>query len=305
MKKFLSILLIFVLAFTLAGCEEEEEGYVRPDVLEVQLIPSRDMETLEAQRQPLEDLLEAALGMEVNVTVATDYNALIEGMASEQIHVGFLASTAYVLAADEGAAEVILKSLRYEVDDSGAKMTEDPLVDYYVSQLLVGADSGITGVMDLVGKTIAISSFTSTSGFVWPANLLADAGIDVEEDVTWTNAAGHDAAIIAILNGSADAAFTFKDARFLVAGDYPDVYDDVIFLQDTTEIPNDTISVIPNLDPYLVQAIKLAFLSIANNEESLTVLRDIYSHEGLTEALDSDYDVVREYLERQKAWSFE
>jgi len=305
MKKFFSILLIFVLAFSLAGCKEEEEGYVRPDVLEVQLIPSRDMETLEAQRQPLEDLLEAALEMEVNVTVATDYNALIEGMAAGKIHVGFLASTAYVLAADEGHAEVILKSLRYEVDDSGAKMTEDPLVDYYVSQLLVAADSGITGVEDLDGKTIAISSFTSTSGFVWPANLLADAGMDVENDVTWVNSAGHDLAIIAILNGSADAAFTFKDARFLVADEYPDVYEDVLFLQDTTAIPNDTISVMTNLDPYLVQAIKLAFLSIAGNEESLTVLRDIYSHEGLVTALDSDYDVVREYLERQKAWSFE
>lgn len=304
MKKLLVFLLSFGLVFSLSACADEEE-FVRPDVLEVQLIPSRDAAVLEAQRAPLEALLEARLEMEVNVTIATDYNALIEGMASGQIHVGLLATTAYVLAADEGHAKVILKSLRYDVDDDGVKLLDEPLVDNYKSQLLVAADSGIESVADLVGKTIAISSFTSTSGFVWPANLLADAGIDPETDVTWINAGGHDNAILAILNGSADAAFTFKDARYLVADDYPNVYDDVLFILNTSAIPNDTISVIPNLDPFLVQAIKLAFLSIADSPEGLQIIQDVYSHEGYAVAVDSEYDIVRTFLERQKAWSFE
>ena len=305
MKKLLVLFLSLGLVLSLSACGEDEVEFVRPEVLEVQLIPSRDAAVLEAQRAPLEALLEARLEMEVNVTIATDYNALIEGMASGQIHVGLLATTAYVLAADEGHAEVILKSLRYDVDDDGVKLLDDALVDNYKSQLLVAADSGIETVADLEGKTIAISSFTSTSGFVWPANLLADNGIDPQSDVTWINAGGHDNAIISVLNGDADAAFTFKDARFLVVGDYPDVYTDVLFKLNTSAIPNDTISVIPNLDPYLVQAIKLAFLSIADSPEGLAIIQEVYSHEGYAVAVDSDYDVVREYLERQKEWDFE
>lgn len=302
MKKVLIAFALLLSVFTLAACGGSDT--VNPDVLEVQLIPSRDAAVLDAQRGPLEEILEEELGMEVNVTVATDYNALIEAMASGQVHVGLLATASYVLAKEEGAAEVILKSLRYDVDDNGNTLEDQPLVDGYKSQLIVGADSGITGVADLVGKRIAISSFTSTSGFVWPANLLADNGIDPESDVTWVNAGGHDNAVLAVINGDADAAFTFKDARTLVAGDYPNVNDLVIFLQDTENIPNDTIAVIPNLDEDLVQRIKEAFLAISEDPEQIAVMTAIYNHLGYAVAVDSEYDVVRTYLERQESWSF-
>ncbi|MBN2558137.1 MAG: phosphate/phosphite/phosphonate ABC transporter substrate-binding protein [Clostridia bacterium] len=306
MKKLLAVVLAVVLIATLfAGCQT---GKIKPDVLEVQLIPSRDASVLDAQRKPLEDLLEAQLGMDVNVTVATDYNALIEGMASEQIHVGLLATTAYVLAADEGSAEAILKSLRYDVDDEGKRLTDAPLVSGYKSQLVVHKDSGITSVADLKGKKIAISSFTSTSGFVWPANLLADNGLNPETDVQWINAGGHDNAILAVFNGEADAAFTFKDARTLFEEEdnYAAIKDTVRFISDTSEIPNDTISVIPNLDNKLKEDVKKAFIAIAESEEGLAIIRAIYSHEGYAEAKDSDYNEVRTYLARQKEWgSFE
>lgn len=299
MKKFLLAVLVLFVFIGVVGCSNDD--YVNPEVLEVQLIPSRDSAVLDAQRAPLEALLEAELDMEVNVTVATDYNALIEAMASGQVHVGLLATASYVLAHDEGAADVILKSLRYDVDDNGNLLTDQPLVDGYKSQLVVAADSGIETLEDLVGKGIAISSFTSTSGFVWPANLLADKDIDPELDVTWVNAGGHDAAILALVNGQADAAFTFKDARTLVVGDYPNINELVIHLQDTESIPNDTISVIPNLDPDLVQAITDAFLAIAADEDGIAIMDAIYSHKGYAVATDDEYDIVRTYLERQKS----
>jgi phosphonate transport system substrate-binding protein len=282
------------------------EDVVNPDVLEVQLIPSRDAAVLDAQRAPLQNLLEAELGMDVNVTVATDYNALIEAMASEQVHVGLLATTAYVLAADEGAAEAILKSLRYDVDDNGNLLTDAPLVSGYRSQLIVAKDSGITGVKDLAGKKIAISSFTSTSGFVWPANLLADNGLNPETDVEWLNAGGHDNAVLAVYNGEADAAFTFKDARNLFSSEdfYADLQENVVFIRDTSEIPNDTISVIPRLDEDLKERVRQAFLNISADPEGVAIVRAIYNHEGYAPAIDSDYDEVRVYLERKDEWDF-
>lgn len=302
MKKAFLALTLLLGVFVLAACGGSDT--VNPDVLEVQLIPSRDAAVLDAQRGPLEEILTEELGMDVRVTVATDYNALIEAMASGQVHVGLLATASYVLAKEEGAAEVILKSLRYDVDDNGNLLTDQPLVDGYKSQLIVGADSGIEGVEDLAGKRIAISSFTSTSGFVWPANLLADNGIDPESDVTWVNAGGHDNAVLAVINGDADAAFTFKDARTLVVGDYPDVNDRVLFVQDTENIPNDTIAVIPNLDPDLIEAIQAAFIAISEDPEKIAVMTAIYNHLGYATAEDSEYDIVRTYLDRQEEWEF-
>jgi len=303
MKKVLSIILALVLfAAMFAGCQGS--GSIKPDTLEVQLIPSRDASVLDAQRKPLQDLLEAELGMPVNVTVATDYNALIEAMASEQVHVGLLATTAYVLAADEGAAEAILKSLRYDVDENGNQLKDQPKVSGYYSQLLAHKDSGITKVEDLAGKKIAISSFTSTSGFVWPANLLADYNIDPESGVEWINAGGHDNAVLAVYNGEADAAFTFKDARTLFEGEdnYQSIRETCKFIMNTSIIPNDTISVIPNLNNKLKEDVKEAFMNIAAQEEGLEIIRAIYNHEGYEEAKDSDYDEVRTYLERKDSW---
>ena len=306
MKRIIAIVLVLVFALAVfAGCAKDD-GILKPEVLEVQLIPSRDASVLDAQRKPLQDLLEAELGMDVNVTIATDYPALVEAMASEQVHVGLLATTTYVQAADEGSAEVILKSLRYDVDDEGNDLTDKPLVSGYYSQLIVHKDSGITSVEDLKGKKIAVSSFSSTSGFIWPANLLADHGLNPETDVEWINAGGHDNAVLAVFNGEADAAFTFKDARTLFEEEdnYQEIKDTCVFLMNTTIIPNDTISVIPNLDPKIKDKVKQAFLNIASTEAGLEIIRAIYSHEGYAEAKDEEYAKVREYLKRKDEWSF-
>ncbi|MBN2658151.1 MAG: phosphate/phosphite/phosphonate ABC transporter substrate-binding protein [Spirochaetales bacterium] len=307
MKKNLFLMVLIALLLTTgAYAKGSEDSVVKPEVLEVQLIPSRDATYLDAQRLPLQQLLEAQMGMKVNVTVATDYNALIEAMASEQVHVGLLATTAYVLAADEGAAEAILKSLRFDVDDNGALMKDKPLVSGYKSQLIAAADSGIKSVKDLAGRKIAIASFTSTSGFVWPANLLADNGIDPESGVEWINAGGHDNAVLAVYNGDADAAFTFKDARNLFDKEsfFDDLMKKVVLITNTSLIPNDTISVIPGLDPDLKKKIADAFIAISEDPKGHEIVFGIYSHEGYAPAKDSDYNEVRTYLERKNQWDF-
>ncbi|HZK10313.1 MAG TPA: phosphate/phosphite/phosphonate ABC transporter substrate-binding protein [Clostridia bacterium] len=325
MKKFLSIAMIALLVFTLAACtdeasetesaqeetaetQEEEEEVVEEalviETLKVQITPSKDAARLDAQRKPLQDMLEEKLAMPVEVSIGTDYSATIEAMRSGQIHVGFLAPTQYVLAHGQDAADVILKSLRYDVDDNGDKLEDAPLVDNFRSQLVAATDSPINSVQDLKGKTIAVASFTSTSGFVWPANLLADSGLDPQADVEWVNVGGHDLAIQAVYNGETDAAFTFKDARFVLKEEHPDVYDKVRFVLDTEGIPNDTISVIPQMDQELRDRIADAFLSIVDEEEGLEVFRLIYEWEGFAKAQDSDYDIVRTYLQRQEEWDF-
>jgi len=291
-----------VLLAALLSCGDA--GVVRPEVLEVQLIPSRDQEYLNAQRAPLQELLEKELGMKVNVTVATDYNALIEAMAAKKVHVGFLATTSYVLAADEGHAEAILKSLRYDVDDQGNLLMDQPLVDGYKSQLVARADANIKSVQDLKGRKVAVASFTSTSGFVWPANLLADNGLDPQKDVTWVNAGGHDKAILAVFNGEVDAAFTFKDARNSFKNEpfYNDLMQKVVFVLNTSNIPNDTISVIPSLAPELKTKIQNAFINIMKDPAGAEIMRKIYSHEGYAPVKDEEYAQVRTYLKRKDSW---
>ena len=283
---------------TQAATEPAPAGYV-PETLTVQFVPSQNADTLEAKAKPLEKLLSDKLGIPVKVSISTDYNTIIEAMASKKVDVGFLPPTAYVLAKDKGAAEVILQAQRFGVqDDTGAPT--DELVDYYKSMIIVKKDSDIKSIEDLKGKKIAYQNVTSSAGFVWPAAKLLDAGIDPLKDVTPVTVKGHDQGVIAVLNGDVDAAAIFQDARTIVAKDYPNVFKDTRVLTYTEKIPNDTISVRSDMSPEWSEKIQNAFIELGQDETSRAIIFDIYSHQGYVKSEDSIFNIVREYGEKVK-----
>ena len=283
---------------TQATTEPAPAGYV-PETLTVQFVPSQNADTLEAKAKPLEKLLSDKLGIPVKVSISTDYNTIIEAMASKKVDVGFLPPTAYVLAKDKGAAEVILQAQRFGVqDDTGAPT--DELVDFYKSMIIVKKDSDIKSIEDLKGKKIAYQNVTSSAGFVWPAAKLLDAGIDPLKDVTPVTVKGHDQGVIAVLNGDVDAAAIFQDARTIVAKDYPNVFKDTRVLTYTEKIPNDTISVRSDMSPEWSEKIQNAFIELGQNETSRAIIFDIYSHQGYVKSEDSIFNIVREYGEKVK-----
>src|SRR5699024_538335 len=114
-----------------ASGSDSEEGDEMEE-LTVQFVPSQNADTLEAKAKPLEKLLGDELGIPVKVSVSTDYNTIVEAMKSDKVDVGFLPPTAYVLAEEQDAAEVIIQAQRYGVNDEDGSPT-DELVDSYKS----------------------------------------------------------------------------------------------------------------------------------------------------------------------------
>ncbi|MGX4668700.1 phosphate/phosphite/phosphonate ABC transporter substrate-binding protein [Cerasibacillus sp. JNUCC 74] len=298
--KFLGLALLFIVLLSACGDKGDnakaEKGDEKLDKLTVQFVPSQNADTLEAKAKPLEKLLSDELDIPVEVSVSTDYNTIIEAMASEQVDVGFLPPTAYVLAKEKGAAEVLLQAQRYGVNDDGSPTEE--LVDSYKSIFIVNKDSDIESVADLKGKKIGYQNVTSSAGFVWPAATLLEAGIHPLKDVEPVTLKGHDQAIISLLNGDVDAAVTFQDARNVVVKDYEDVFEKTRIIEFTEPIPNDTITVRPEIDDKMKKTITDAFIAIGKDEEGRKIIREIYSHEGYVESKDSNFDMVREYEEK-------
>lgn len=281
-----------------AETDKAAEGYV-PTELTVQFVPSQNADTLEAKAKPLEKLLGDKLGIPVKVSVSTDYNTIIEAMASNKVDVGFLPPTAYVLAKEKGAAEVILQAQRFGVNDETGAPTEQ-LADSYKSMIIVKKDSPIQSVEDLKGKKIAYQNVTSSAGYVWPAALLLDRGIDPLKDVQPITVKGHDQGVLAVLNGDVDAAAIFQDARNTVAKDYPTVFEDTRVLAFTEPIPNDTIAVRTDMNADWTAKIKQAFIDIGKDPQGHEIIKEIYTHEGYVESDDSKFDIVREYGEKVK-----
>lgn len=301
MKKTLVTLLALVLSVSLLSACGKESGsgeYV-PEKLTVQFVPSQTADTLEAKAKPLEALLQERLGIPVEVSISTDYNTIIEAMASKKVDVGFLPPTAYVIAKEKGAADVILQAQRFGVQDDTGAPTEE-LVDSYKAMIIVKKDSPIQSISDLKGKKMAYQNVTSSAGFVWPAGKMLEENIDPLKDVDPVTMKGHDAAVIAVLNGDVDAAAIFQDARNVVSKDYPQVFEDTRVLTFTEPIPNDTVTVRSDMSQEWREKIQQAFIDIGKDESGHAIIKDIYSHEGYVKSEDKIFDIVREYGEKVK-----
>ncbi|ERI92565.1 phosphate/phosphite/phosphonate ABC transporter, periplasmic binding protein [Clostridiales bacterium oral taxon 876 str. F0540] len=301
-KKYLTLgLSLAVAGSMLTGCgpkKEQPKSAYTPKELRVQFVPSQAAETLEAKAKPLEKLLGDKLGIPVKVSVSTNYNTIIEAMSSKQIDVGFLPPTAYVLAHDKKAADVLLQAQRYGVKEDGSNT--DQLVDNYKAMIVVKKNSSIGSLQDLKGKKIAWQDVTSTAGYIYPAAEMKKAGIDPEKDVQGVTVKGHDKGVIAVLNGDVDAAAVFEDARNNVKKDFPNVFNDTKVIYRTQGIPNDTIAVRSDMDEAWKDKISQAFIDIAKDPEGQKIVKDIYTHVGYVKSSDKNFDVVREY---QKAVS--
>ncbi|AST91439.1 phosphate/phosphite/phosphonate ABC transporter substrate-binding protein [Sutcliffiella cohnii] len=309
MKKLLTVMLVAILAVALAACgtsnngnnagtnnagtnngagSGEEAGTEKPDKLIMGFVPSTESDKIADTVEPLAERLSEILGVEVEGSVMTNYTALVEAMGSGKVHIGFVPTFAYIQANERYDIEVILKSIR-----NGSSS--------YKAQYLVRADSGIESFADLEGKIWAFGDITSTSGFLFPAvQLMQEFDIDstdaLQQDFfAQTVAVGsHDNAALTVLDGDADVATTFDDVRDVLEADYPEVKEELVVLGYTDPIPNDTISVIPSLDPAFVEEIKQAFLSFNDDEEMIEIMNDVYRWTGIDEASDEEYDIVRD-----------
>jgi len=207
-------LLVLALAVLLAACGQEPppegapsaeatEGV--PDPLAVGLIPNVAPDEQRARYRPLEEYLEGALGVEVELFVASDYAGVVAAMAADRLDLAYLGGVTYVQAEQQ----VDVTPLVTEVDrETGARE--------YVSVIVVRDDAPFTGLDDVLaaGGRFAMGDVASTSGSLYPRIMLIDAGARCDArrltvcpplaSVDFTG--GHDAAAQAVLAGHADAA---------------------------------------------------------------------------------------------------
>ncbi|WP_353948578.1 phosphate/phosphite/phosphonate ABC transporter substrate-binding protein [Sporolactobacillus sp. Y61] len=300
MKKILAVMMACALVFLLAACGNNDSASGdsgsngnKKEIKELTMgfVPSQEADQIADTVKPLSDYLSKKLGVPVKAQVMTDFSGLVEGMRSGTIDIGFTNPFGYVQAADRANAEVLVKAIRLGSDT-------------YRAQFVVSANSKLKSVDDIAktkGLKWAYPDPLSTSGYLFPGSLLMDKGVkNLETFYTQQAAGGHDSAVLAVYNGQADFATTFEDARTVVKKDAPDVMDKLKVIGYTDKIPNDGVSVSKDMPEEWKTKIKNAFMSINDDKEALKVMNDVYSWDGVAEATDKDYDIVRTVYERFK-----
>lgn len=297
MKRLKFLVIYLVITIIVSGCsnidnvKHPKEAYT-PKSLTVGFIPSQNAQILNAKVKPLQQLLSDELEVPVKVHIATNYNTMIEGLKSKKIDIAFISPVSYTLAHDAHAADVLLKSKGYLVDNKGNQTHH--LVDYYRSQIVVRKDSNINHLKDLKDKKIALQDVESTSGYIYPLASLMEKGIK-KSDIQIQQVKGHDQGLIALLNHDVEAVATYQDARADLKKDDPDIYQETKVIYRTKKIPNDTISVRNDMSNKWKNKISQAFINISHTKKGKQIISDIYGHQGYEKAKDSDFDTVRKY----------
>lgn len=277
-----------------------DSGDTSDETLVVQFVPTNNDGTMEAKSEPFAEYLSEKLDRDVEVTVATDYSAIVEAMDSGQVDIGIMPPAAYVQARETDGAEAILTSQLADYDQETGLPLEGELTNTFKGEILVRTDSDIESLEDLKGKNIITLNPTSASGYIYPIAEMREAGIDPTNEVTMTTVSDIPSELSAVLSEQADAAFVFEGARNVFASFFTedDLFEELRVLYLTEgDIPNDAIAVQPEMDTELKEEIKAVFLNMKDDEEGSEAMA-IWGHQGYEEAADSAYDTIREYTEK-------
>ncbi len=289
-KRILWAVFALVLMGTLAissGCGGEEELGSEDNPIIWVVVPSGETERVTAGFESVAGLLNEETGLYFKPLVATEYAGAIEALCSDppEAHMASLATFAYVLAADRNCAEAAMLSVRF-----GSPT--------YNGQLLVRADSGISDISELAGKTFCRPDPLSTSGWVIPSIMLRGAGVNPDTDLARiVDAGSHDGVAAAVYNGDCDVGATYVDARTRIEEDYPDVMEQTVIIAVEPDIPNDGVQFIPDFDEETRDKIVQGLLAISQTEEGVEALDTAYQWEDLMEAGDSFYDPFRQIVQ--------
>jgi len=277
---------ILVLAVCLAAACGNPESQTR--TLRVGFVPAEDAQQVMQNAQPIVEILRQKLGMEIQPFVATDYTGVVEALRVHKLDVAFLAPASYVLAKNEADVRVILKSERKGIP-------------FYYAAIITRADSGIEKLEDLRGKTFAFGDSLSTTGNVFPRKMFKERGIDPVRDFKQVlYSGGHDATVLAVLNGKVDAGATYanspdsQDTAWMRYLKNPEDVKRIRAIAFSEPIPADNLVVSGALDPAIAKKIEDVFIELSQDPKGKQMLRELYQIDGFVRASDQDYDSVRQ-----------
>jgi phosphonate transport system substrate-binding protein len=301
MNRSLAVMAICSISILFGGCSSDSGPGAgeRPEKLVLGLVPALEADKLIDNLKPLDEYLTAELGIPVESFVPQDYTGLIEALGSGQADIGMLPPFAGMLGFERYGIETILISQR----DGQARyraqwMTADPeFCDEPPEKQLNGLLACVASIQKVRGKVVGFTDPTSTSGYLFPALQLIDAGINPEEDIQSVFVGSHDAAVIAVLNGDVEIAAAYDDARTYIINEYPDIGSQVLPFNYSDWIPNDGVQVRGDLPEDVKEEIKQAFLRLTRVEAGVPqaerMLFKLYEIDGFVEFEDGTYEPVK------------
>ena len=250
------------------------------DKITIGFIPIEKADELTPKAQALEKLLEDELGVDVEIVVPTNYETIIEGMRFGHIDAAFMDTGPAWITHQRTGAEAVLAEL------VAGK------VNYQATVWALADNDSIQSLEDTVGKRVAFTSITGSSGFVRPMGTLVTAGdISIEGDdivalesalaknfESYTFAGGYKAALQLLINENVDVAF----GSDIAPQKYLELEDQVKLRPVTTigPVPSHVFMVNADMSESTKDALVDALIKL-NYDENNSILKNLYGAEAL------------------------
>src|SRR5262245_26762087 len=184
-----SVLIVALLAATGCRTQPASNGSAL-EVLRLSMIPTTDPGKVLRESQPLVAYLQRETGSKIDLSVPTNYAAVVEAIANDQVDIAYLGGFTYVQASKRSG---VVPLVQRERDRE------------FHSLFITHKDSGINSLSDLKGRRFAFGDVNSTSGHLMPEYFMRQAGVDTEVISKAIYSGGHDATALAVANKKVDA----------------------------------------------------------------------------------------------------
>ncbi len=184
-------------------------GVLDVDTITIGFIPNENADELSPKAEELKNFLQQRLGVTVEVVIPTSYELIIEGLRFGHIDAAFMDAGPAWIAHQRSGVEVV------------AAEVVAGKVNYQATVWTKADNDSINSLVDTIGKRVAFTSITGSSGFVRPmGTLVANGDVQIQGDdivavkaaladtfEAYTFAGGYKTALELLLNDNVDVAF--------------------------------------------------------------------------------------------------
>ncbi len=250
-------------------------------VLRLGVVPLQSPAEMHRRFGPFVDYLGRKLGRHVELKVGLDFRSAIEDIGKGVTQFCYMTPSTFIIANNDYGVRVLVQAVR-----DGRP--------FHHSVIIARADSPISGIEDIRGRSFAFGDPGSTSSHIVPRHMLLEAGITLDDLLYYNYLGHHDDVAKAVLSGQYDAGAVMESAaeRFREEG--------LKFVKISEAIPEFNVCVSKDLPDEDVEALRAALLSLKDTDpEGAAVLRAIDEHyRGFVDASYEDYLWIKEIMSR-------
>ncbi len=250
------------------------------DTLTIGFIPTEKAGELTPKAEDLKDFLQQRLGINVEVVVPSNYEIIIEGLRFGHIDAAFMDTGPGWIAHQRSGAEVV------------AAEVVAGKINYQATVWAKADNESINSLAETVGKRVAFTSITGSSGFVRPmGTLVANGDIQIQgDDIValeaalantfdeYTFAGGYKAALELLLNDNVDVAFGSDIApqKYLSI----EQQNQLRIVEQIGPVPSHVLVVSADMSDSTKKLFVDAMLEL-NEDENNQILKNVYGAEAL------------------------